>query len=88
MGGVRIHNAHNLFGAKNMTNEQKALLIHVNPVSAYQQFIVNAELNKTWEMLSTTAANALRVVSGVYSTKDEIIASQQALYMMLKLELI
>lgn len=71
-----------------MTTEQKKLLIHVNPINAYQTFITNAELNNTWEMLSTTAANALRMVSGVYTTKDEIIASQQALYMMLKLKMI
>jgi hypothetical protein len=71
-----------------MTNEQKKLLIHVNPVNAYHEFITTPELNETWEMLSTTASNALRIVRGVYTTKDEIIASQQALYMMLKLELI
>jgi hypothetical protein len=39
-------------------------------------------------MLSTTASNAMRTITGVYTTKDEIIASQQALYMMLKLGLI
>jgi len=71
-----------------MTNEVKKLLIHVNPISAYHEFITTPELNETWEMLSTTASNALRIVRGVYTTKDEIIASQQALYMMLKLGLI
>jgi hypothetical protein len=71
-----------------MTNEQKKLLIHVNPVSAYHEFITTRELYETWEMLSTTASNAMRTITGVYTTKDEIIASQQALYMMLKLGLI
>lgn len=70
-----------------MTTEQKNLLIHVNPIDAYKTFIVNEDLQNTHRMLSRTAANALRVVNGI-TTKGEIIASQQALYMMLNLEMI
>lgn len=71
-----------------MTTEQKNLLIHANPIDAYITLIVNEELHNMHRMLSRTAANALRVVNGVTTTKDGIIASQQALYMMLELELI
>jgi len=71
-----------------MTTEQKNMLIHVNPIDAYRRLITNEELHNTHRMLSRTAANALRVVNGVTTTKDGIIASQQALYMMLELELI
>lgn len=71
-----------------MTTEQKNLLIHANPIDAYRTFITNEELHNTHQMLSRTAANALRVVNGVTTTKDEIIASQQALFMMLNLEMI
>ena len=71
-----------------MTTEQKNLLIHANPIDAYKTFIVNEDLQNTHRMLSRTAANALRVVNGVTTTKGEIIASQQALYMMLNLEMI
>jgi len=71
-----------------METNVKKMIIETNPVNAYHEFITTPELNETWEMLSTTASNALRIVRGVYTTKDEIIASQQALYMMLKLGLI
>lgn len=71
-----------------MTNEQKNLLIHANPIDAYRTLITNEELHNTHQLLSRTAANALRVVNGVTTTKDEIIASQQALFMMLYIELI
>ena len=71
-----------------MTTMQKNMLIHVNPIDAYKTFIVNEDLHKTWEMLSRTAVNALCIESGIFRTKYEIIASQQALYMMLNLEMI
>lgn len=71
-----------------MTTLKKNMLIHVNPIEAYKTFIINEDLHKTWEMLSRTAVNALCVESGISRTRYEIIASQQALYMMLNLEMI
>jgi hypothetical protein len=71
-----------------METNVKKLIIEINPVNAYHEFITTPELNETWEMLSTTASNAMRAITRVYSTKDEIIASQQALLTMLKLGMI
>lgn len=71
-----------------METNVKKLIIETNPVSAYHEFITTPELNGTWEMLSTTASNAMRAITRVYTTKDEIIASQQALLTMLKLGMI
>jgi len=71
-----------------METNVKKLIIETNPVNAYHEFITTPELNETWEMLSTTASNAMRTITRVYTTKDEIIASQRALLTMLKLGMI
>ena len=71
-----------------METNVKKLIIETNPVNAYHEFIITPELNETWEMLSTTASNAMRTITRVYTTKDEIIASQRALLTMLKLGMI
>jgi len=71
-----------------MTTEQKNALIYRDPIGAYNAFIVNAELDKTHKMLRQTAVNALCIESGTHKSKFELLASQQALYMMLNLEMI
>lgn len=71
-----------------MTTEQKISLIYANPIDAYRTLIVNEDLHNTYQMLSRTAVNALCIDSGIFKSKFEIIASQQALYMMLNLKMI
>jgi hypothetical protein len=71
-----------------METNVKKLIIETNPVNAYHEFITTPELNETWEMLSATASNAMRKITRVYTTNNEIIASQQALLTMLKLGMI
>lgn len=71
-----------------LTTEQKNMLIYANPVDAYKKFIVNKQLDETHHMLSKTAENALCIESGTYKSKYAIIASQQALFMMLHLNII